>query len=264
MCCGAKDFCQRGKDESPREQEEFVRAIEERLRAEGLTPCTVGRNTWTAGAPLKKVMELMAECTGAVIVALERTYFPLGIERRGHPEAHELRDIRLPTPFNQVEAAMAYAHARPLLVIIEAGLREEGLLERGNDWYVQRVKPTPDTSHHYGIQWRACKLEGTSDVLRTIEQIAKNTPRCFADDHIAIVGCPEAWATLEHCSCPCGSRRWSFFPWVPGFWVPTDMGRHLSRRGAARTTPQTARPSRLPEKSAFRKNAQEIGSKRKI
>jgi len=38
---------------------------------------------------------------------------------------------------------MAYTHGYPLLVIVEAGLREEGLLERGNDWYVQRVKPTP-------------------------------------------------------------------------------------------------------------------------
>ena len=38
---------------------------------------------------------------------------------------------------------MAYARAHPLLVIVESGLRSEGLLERGNDWYVQWVKPDP-------------------------------------------------------------------------------------------------------------------------
>jgi hypothetical protein len=125
---------------STREQEDFVCAIEERIRAEGFTPCTVGRNAWTAGAPLKKVTELMSECVGAVIIALERTYFSDGIDRRGNPEAVPLKDVRLPTSFNQVEAAMAYTFGHPMLVIVEQGLREEGLLERGNDWFVQRVK----------------------------------------------------------------------------------------------------------------------------
>jgi hypothetical protein len=75
-------------------QEDFIRAIEDRLRSEGLTPCTVGRNTWTAGAPLKKVVELKKKCAGVVIIALERTYFPAGTERRGHAKATELREVR--------------------------------------------------------------------------------------------------------------------------------------------------------------------------
>lgn len=123
-------------------QEDFVRALEERLRAEGLVPCTVGRNYWTAGAPLQKVIELMAECSGVVIIALERTYFPAGVERRGHKKASDLKEVRMTTPYNQVEAAMAYCHGHPLLVIVEEGLRNEGLLERGNDWYVQEMEPT--------------------------------------------------------------------------------------------------------------------------
>jgi len=133
-----KIFVSVGKT-STAEQEEFVRSIEDRLRGEGLNPCTVGRNTFTAGAPLKKVSELMSECSGAVVIAFERTYFPFGTDRRGNSAAAELRDVRLPTPWNQIEAAMAYCHQRPLLIIVEEGIREEGLLERGNDWYVQRV-----------------------------------------------------------------------------------------------------------------------------
>ena len=34
---------------------------------------------------------------------------------------------------------MAYSRNLPLMVIVEEGLRSEGLLERGYDWYVQRV-----------------------------------------------------------------------------------------------------------------------------
>jgi hypothetical protein len=40
------------------QQEAFVRAVEDRLRSEGLVPHTVGRNTFSSDAPLKTVTEL--------------------------------------------------------------------------------------------------------------------------------------------------------------------------------------------------------------
>lgn len=122
-------------------QEAFVRAVEDRLRSEGLVPHTVGRNTFSADAPLKTVTELLDKCSGTVVIALERMYFASGIEKRGGSQEAALSDIRLPTPWNQIEAAMAYSRKHPLMVIVESGLKSEGLLERGNDWYVQRVKP---------------------------------------------------------------------------------------------------------------------------
>ena len=40
-------------------------------------PYPVGRNMWTADAPLKAVMELMAECVPVfVVIAFERGFFP--------------------------------------------------------------------------------------------------------------------------------------------------------------------------------------------
>ncbi|MDM0054440.1 hypothetical protein [Variovorax fucosicus] len=123
------------------QQEAFVRAVEDRLRSEGLIPHTVGRNAFSADAPLKAVTELLDKCAGTVVIALERSYFATGLDKRGGPKQAELADIRLPTPWNQIEAAMAYSRGHPLLVVVEAGIRSEGLLERGNDWYVQWVKP---------------------------------------------------------------------------------------------------------------------------
>ncbi len=122
-------------------QEAFVRAVEDRLRSEGLVPHTVGRNTFSADSPLKTVTELLDKCSGTVVIALERMYFASGIEKRGGSKEASLSEIKLPTPWNQIEAAMAYSRKHPLLVIVESGLKSEGLLERGNDWYVQWVKP---------------------------------------------------------------------------------------------------------------------------
>lgn len=122
-------------------QESFVRAVEERLRSEGLAPHTVGRNTFSSDAPLKAVTELLERCSGTVVIALERSYFPAGVDKRGGPSESPLAEVKLPTPWNQIEAAMAYSKGHPLMVIVEAGLKSEGLLERGNDWYVQWVVP---------------------------------------------------------------------------------------------------------------------------
>jgi len=126
---------------SNEQQESFIRSVEDRLRSEGLITHTVGRNTFSSDAPLKTVTELMDKCSGTVIIALERTYFGSGIEKRGGPKESTLTDVKLPTPWNQIEAAMSYARGLPLMVIVEAGLKSEGLLERGYDWYVQWVKP---------------------------------------------------------------------------------------------------------------------------
>jgi hypothetical protein len=124
-------------------QEAFVRAVEDRLRSEGLVPHTVGRNTFGADAPLKTVTDLMDKCAGTVVIALERSYFSAGTEKRGGPKEIALNDVKLPTTWNQIEAAMSYARGLPLLIVVEDGLRNEGLLARGHDWYVQWVKPEP-------------------------------------------------------------------------------------------------------------------------
>jgi len=120
-------------------QELFVRAVEDRLRSEGLVPHTVGRNTFSADAPLKAVTQLLDRCSGTVVIALERSYFAAGIEKRDGPKELALGEVKLPTPWNHIEAAMSYARGLPLMVIVEAGLKSEGLLERGYDWYVQWV-----------------------------------------------------------------------------------------------------------------------------
>ncbi|WP_078119459.1 hypothetical protein [Thiosocius teredinicola] len=121
-------------------QEAFVRAVEDRLRSEGLVPHTVGRNTFSSDAPLKTVTELMDKCSGTVVIALERMYFAEGFDKRGGEKQKALSDVKLATPWNQIEAAMAYSHDHPLLMVVEEGLKSEGLLERGYDWYVQWVQ----------------------------------------------------------------------------------------------------------------------------
>ena len=128
-------------------QESFVRAVEDRLRAEGLIPHTVGRNTFSSDSPFKAINELMTRCSGVVVIALERLYVAQGTEKRGGPNQSSFSDVRMATAWNQIEAAMAYCRGIPLLVLVEDGLRADGLLEKGFDWYVQAIKVDPSSLH---------------------------------------------------------------------------------------------------------------------
>lgn len=151
-------------------QEAFVRAVEERLRSEGIDPRTVGRNTFSADSPLKTVKDLMGRCHGTIVLALERTYFPIGLERRGGPNEAHLSEVRYPTPWNQIEAGMAFTRGLPLMVIVEKGLQNEGLLEPGFEWYVQSIEPTAsalNTPEFNGVlsSWKQKVIERASATI---------------------------------------------------------------------------------------------------
>jgi hypothetical protein len=117
-------------------QEAFVGAVEARLRTLGFNPCTIGRNTFSTEAPMSAIIELMDRCAGAVVIAVERYFFERGSERRGSDRECALGTASLPTSWNQIEAAMAYGRRLPLLVVVDEDLKCDGLLEKGNDWFV--------------------------------------------------------------------------------------------------------------------------------
>lgn len=122
-------------------QEKFVQAFEQFMHEHGLSPQMVGRNKFGDGPPLKTIDGTMNTCAGTIVLAFERTCIESGVEMRGGGPDREkaILQARLPTVWNQIEAAMAYAFRKPLLVVVERGLRAEGLLEAGYDWYVLTV-----------------------------------------------------------------------------------------------------------------------------
>jgi len=154
-------------------QEDFVKAVEDRLRSEGLVPQTVGRNTFSSDAPLKAVTELMDRCSGIMVIALERSFFPSGNEKRGGNNEKSLVNISLATPWNHIEAAMAYSRHLPIFVITEEGLKAEGLLEPGYDWFVLPVpldQSKLNTAQFNGIlsDWKGKVLKYKSSSVQRI------------------------------------------------------------------------------------------------
>jgi hypothetical protein len=134
-----KVFLSSGRTETP-QQDAFVNAVIQCLQDEGFE---VVRALWSSEQPLKPIWRKLKECAGTTVIAFERLHFEAGVEFRRSTKERPLRDTSVPTVWNQIEAAMAYTLNHPLFVVVEEGLREEGLLEGRYDWYVQRVRLDP-------------------------------------------------------------------------------------------------------------------------
>lgn len=184
------------------QQEKFVAAVEDRLRAIGLSPNTIGRNKFSADPPLRAVTSLMDRCDGAVIIAVERFFFRDGVERRGSPKENPLTGVVMPTAWNQIEAAMAYSRGLPLLVLVDEQMRCDGLLEKGNDWYVQQVKVLPESLasiEFTGVleSWRDRLTARAAKVASPAEDLAKPDPaKMSMAQLVMLLKPPQLWAAL--------------------------------------------------------------------
>jgi hypothetical protein len=118
-----------------RKQIEYIDAVLNTLRLVGLNPRIMNENEWSYSQPLKAIKKIIRECDGIVVIAFTRTRYDKGIEIR-RDDNKELSNISLPTPWNHIEAAIAYAFGLPVLVIAENSLKSEGLIESGYDWQV--------------------------------------------------------------------------------------------------------------------------------
>ena len=116
-------------------QREFIDGVLESLEVSGLSPRIMYENEWSHEQPLVAIKKVIRECSGAVVIAFERTIIEKGVELKKDGKK-KLQNIALTTPWNQIEAAMAYSFDLPLLVIAENGLKSEGLIEQGYDWNV--------------------------------------------------------------------------------------------------------------------------------
>ena len=138
------------------------------LNSHGLHPRTVGVTESGTKPPMDEVIHLMAQCRGVVILGYPQIVPTTGT-LRDEPLAQPLP---LATEWNHIEAALAYAKGKPLLVIhhlgvsrgvfdhgaISAHIYEEDLEKR--DWFlnepvtlaitawIEEVKQAPPSHTH--------------------------------------------------------------------------------------------------------------------
>lgn len=117
-------------------QELTIKLIQELLKSRGLDARTIGATDFSNDSPMKAVEQLMRKCSGAVILGFPQMIIQKGIYKPSTNQEMSIKNKLLPTPWNHIEASMAYMLELPMLIIRNKGV-DGGIFDNGT------------TGHHY-------------------------------------------------------------------------------------------------------------------
>lgn len=185
-----------------RTQKEASEAIFQTLETAGLSPRQMDKNEWSSEQPLRAIKRVIEECDGAVVIAFSRYQFISGTERKKDGTEQTVKDVRQPTVWNQIEAAMAYMKNLPLLVIAEHGLLEDGLLEGRYDWKVYWTSFQPDDLKSEAFRgclqsWKRLIAEGRNLRSQHIAGTDIDPSKMTLKQLVGHLSVPQVWGILS-------------------------------------------------------------------
>jgi hypothetical protein len=88
----------------------------------------LGGGDYSKKPPLRAVIDLLSECCGALVLGYPQSEF----QHQARRSANLTNNFRCvyPTPWNQIEGALAYAHGTPVLVVAHPGI-DGGVFDHG-------------------------------------------------------------------------------------------------------------------------------------
>jgi uncharacterized protein YjbI with pentapeptide repeats len=129
------------------QQRQFVDHIRSMIKGEDMVSETLERSEYPRFGTLAEVRRLMSGCAGAIIFGFRELNVLDGVWRSGTAEEKKVRDVQLPTPWNQIEAGMAAMRGLPILLVCQHGVTS-GVFDLDDSDYVYRVKlPADERSH---------------------------------------------------------------------------------------------------------------------
>jgi hypothetical protein len=122
------------------QQKKFVQSFEEFLLRNGCQPNTVGQSIYSATQPVLKARQEIQSCDGAIVLAFARYEIEKATEYPGSRKQQDIGGMRLPTIWNHLEGGMAYGLDLPLLILVEKGLKRQGILSDRSEWFPQEIE----------------------------------------------------------------------------------------------------------------------------
>ena len=132
------------------EQDKKRALIIEYLNDLQLEPRALGRGDYPKDYPLKEVFIIVKHCAGGVILGFEQILVQTGSIRRETPDAKLItpeKSLKIPTPWNHLEAGILFGLKLPLLIFKEEGI-EGGVFDYGiSDAFIHNLpEADPDVS----------------------------------------------------------------------------------------------------------------------
>jgi hypothetical protein len=116
-------------------QREFVRELSEGLASFGMKPRTLGVTVYDTGVPLTAIRNLISRSAGLISIAFRRSYVVKGWKydcQGTQTVVDPVESAWLTSPWPHIEVGMAFQIDLPILVLREAGVTPDGILEKGS------------------------------------------------------------------------------------------------------------------------------------
>ena len=125
-------------------QEASKRLVLRELDRLGLEPRALGASDYPNELPLKEVHVIAKHCSGGVILGFEQFRTKAGTWKQDTKQEKTINDLlRLPTPWNHLEAGVLFSLGLPLLVFKEDGIAG-GIFDSGvTDVFVHTMPSSP-------------------------------------------------------------------------------------------------------------------------
>jgi hypothetical protein len=109
------------------------------LDRENLERRALGRSDYPTEYPLKEVHTIARHCAGGIILGYSQSVAIRLEVKPGTPERTIKRNVKIPTPWNQLEAGILFSLRLPLMVFREDGITG-GVFDNGvTDVFINRL-----------------------------------------------------------------------------------------------------------------------------
>jgi len=122
-------------------QRQLVDLVRRMLDEQEMTCQTIERSEYPKFGLIAEVRRLMSGCAGAVIFGLSQLDVRDGTWRLNTAEEAPVVNVKLPTPWNQIEAGMAAMRGLPVLLVSQPGVTGGILDLGGSDDLIFRLDP---------------------------------------------------------------------------------------------------------------------------
>ena len=128
--------------------EKAYAGFEKFIKKDGFRARRLGQTDFNSKPPLMAIIEIIDDCCGAIILGYPQLEFHHQVKRSTKIQASS--GYVLPTPWNQIEGALAYRSHSPVMVVAHNGV-SGGIFDYGvtgefvlsvdlsaKDWFIQR------------------------------------------------------------------------------------------------------------------------------
>lgn len=128
VASGKEVFVSVGHGLTP-DEEAFVQRVKAFLARKDIHAVVIERQTQMIRDPIGRIRSAIGHADGTLVIAIERFRAEDMVEFPRSPHAIACGAARLPTVWNQIEAAMALQAGLPLLILVEERITSQGIID---------------------------------------------------------------------------------------------------------------------------------------